>query len=240
MRVEQFAGWGITDHHAVCYDCRHQHLIPKGEQVSMQPWFDWDHKHKGHKTGIFPTKLMGKIEDSWEWESFIHNANVKGVYVASSSITCTLASLATSSTLVAGRESAAVTNASNLYLDDLVAFKITVGTTPTANTAIECHAIGAMNDTPTWPDVFAGADAARTVTNVQVKAGYVIPVANFVVVATTSNVAYSSAPVGIRRFFGDLLPVQYSFFVTHSTVAALNSTGGNHVISHTPVYQTVT
>ena len=55
----------------------------------------------------------------------------KPSYAASSNLTITLASLATSSTLVVGRVSTQVDNSSNLYLDYLLSAKISTGTSLT-------------------------------------------------------------------------------------------------------------
>lgn len=230
---EQFAGWSMYDNAAVCLTCGHQHLIAKAEQVTDQPWLDWLHKHPGHDTFIIPHRVLGKLGE------LRHNANVKIEYAASAAYTISLASLASSATLVAGQESTWVANTTNKYLDELVAGRIMVGTTPTANTQIEVHAVGTQNDTPTYPDVFDGTDSAETISNAQIKAAICRPVALIAVVATTSDLAYPFAPTGIRQLFGDGLPSSHGLFVTHSTVAALNATAGNHVISHTPVYSTV-
>jgi hypothetical protein len=235
MKAEQFAGWGMYDNSAVCLTCGHQHLIPKAEQVTDQPWRDWLTKHRGHETFILPHKLLSRLSAA----PLVHNADVKITYAASAAYTLTLASLASSSSLVAGRESTWVSNASNRYLDELVAGYVTVGTTPTANTIIEVHAVGSINDTPTYPDVFDGTDSDETISNAQIKYAICRPIAVVSVVATTSNLAYPFAPTGIRQLFGDGLPSTHGLFVTHSTVAALHATGGNHVISHTPVYATV-
>lgn len=233
---EQFAGWGMYDNSAICLDCLHQHLIPKAEQVTAQPWLDWQTKHKGHEVFIIPEKLLSKLANSPRLQ---HNADVKIAYAASAAYTITLASLATSSTLLVGRESTAVSNTTNKYLDELVAGLITTGTTPTVSTNIEVHCIGALNDTPLYPDVFDGTDSAETITSANVKAGIVVPIANLVVTAT-SNIGYYFLPVGIRRFFGDAMPPAHVLFVTHNTAVNLNSTGGNQAIYHTPVYNTVT
>ena len=104
---------------------------------------------------------------------------------ASAAYTITLASLATSSTLVAGRESTSVSNTTNLYLDYGIAGLITVGTTPTVNTIIEVWAYGSLNDTPTYPDVFDGTDSAETVTSVAIKQASLALLAVLNVDATT-------------------------------------------------------
>lgn len=234
---EQFAGWGMYDNVAVCLTCGVQHLIAKQEQVSAQPWLDWLTKHpEGHETFILPERALTKLGTQ---VALRHNADAKIAYAASAAYTITLTGLATSSTLVAGRESTAVSNASNKYLDELVSGFVTVGTTPTASTFIEVHAIGSINDTPTYPDVFDGTDSAETVSNAGVKAAICRPVAVIQVPATTSDLAYPFAPLGIRQLFGDGLPTAHVLFVVHSTAVNLNATAANQAIYHTPVYATV-
>lgn len=233
---EQFAGWGMYDNTAVCLTCGHEHLIPKSEQITDQPWLDWQWKHKGHETFILPHRLRSALG---EQVALRHNADAKIAYAADAAYTITLTGLASSSTLVAGRESTSVSNASNKYLDELVSGFITVGTTPTASTYIEVHAVGAIEDTPTWPDVFDGTDSAETVSNVGIKAAICRPIASTLVSATTSDLAYPFAPQGIRQLFGDAMPTAHVLFVVHNTAVNLHATAANHAIYHLPVFATI-
>lgn len=168
---------------------------------------------------------------------FLHNANVNISYVASADFTITLASLATSSGLTTGRQTTVVANSSN-YLDFFLAGQITTGTTPTVSTFIETWAIGALGDTPTWPDSFGASDAAFTTTSRNQLFTYGAPVAASIVTAT-SNVAYAFRGVSLASLFGGIQPKNFGAFVTHSTAVNLNSTGGNHFLRYTPVYLTV-
>lgn len=165
-------------------------------------------------------------------------ADVKTAYGSSSALTISPASLATSSTWLAGVESDAVSNTTNLYIDYLLAGKITVGTTPTINTEIRVYVVGTRDDTPTWPDVFDGTASAETITSAGVRDGFAKLAAVMAVDATTSNREYPFGPVSIASLFGGVMPKQFVVFVTHNTGANLNSTAGNHVVSITPVYQT--
>jgi hypothetical protein len=162
--------------------------------------------------------------------------NIKTAYVASSAVTITLASLATSSTLLVGVESDAIDNSSNLYLDFLLAGKITTGTTPTAG-QIEVHVVGMLDDT-TWPDVFDGTGSAETISSANVKNAICQPAA---VISTdaTSNQAYPFGPVSVANLFGGTLPRKFLCYVTQNTAVNLNATAGNHAIWITPVYATV-
>lgn len=156
-------------------------------------------------------------------------------YAGSTAFTLTVASLASSATLVAGRESAAVSNTTNLYVDSMISGKITTGTTPTAGT-IEVWAYAALDDTPTYPDVFDGTDSAETVTSADIKYSALRLVASMKT-DTTSDQAYPFAPVSLVSLFGQM-PTHYGIFVTHDTVAALNSTAGNHFVKHNGITYT--
>lgn len=169
-------------------------------------------------------------------------ADTKVAYAASSDLTITIASLATSSTLVAGQQSTSVDNTSGKYLDYLVSSKITNGTTPTVNTLIEVWAIPKRNDTE-WPDTFGATNAARTVTSRGQLQNYGKLVAQHNVIANTSNNPWEVSNVSLCQALGvpfGASPKEWVLWVVHSTVAALNSTGTNHKISITPVYLTTT
>lgn len=165
-------------------------------------------------------------------------SDVKTKYAASSALTITLASLATSSTWLAGAESDAIDNSTNLYLDYLLAGMVTVGTTPTASTEIRVYVVGMRDDT-NWPDVFDGTGSAETVTSAGVGSGFLKLAAVMAVDATTSDRAYYFGPVSVAALFGGACPRKFVAFVTHNTGVNLNATGGNHALNVTPVYQTV-
>jgi hypothetical protein len=164
-------------------------------------------------------------------------ADIKQKYPASNadttSLTITLASLATSSTLLVGRESTAVDNRTNLDLDHLLSGKITTGTTPTVSTKIEVWVfapISIASGTPAYPDVFDGTDSAETVTSDNVKFS-ALRLAWTTTVDATSDRAYYMPPTSIANLFGDM-PAFWGVFVTHSTAVNLNATGGNHDLSY--------
>lgn len=166
-------------------------------------------------------------------------ADIKIKYPATTAdtsvVTITLASLATSSTLLAGRESTSIVNTTNLDLDHLLGGVITVGTTPTINTTIEVWCIAAReaaSGTYTWPDVFDGTDSAETITSAGIKQGICRLIASIAVDATTSDRPYDFAPTSIAALFGGWLPPSYVIFVTHNTGVNLNATGGNHEVHY--------
>ena len=132
---------------AVCHDCRKRHLYRELPAHLGEATQQWVTKHYGHRIAFgqlipsYSRWLLRQISDFWcscpIWRplgyEYGDNANVLLAYVASAAYTLTLGALATSSTRTAGRESTAVSNAGNKYLDYLIAGKITTGTTPTVS-----------------------------------------------------------------------------------------------------------
>ena len=220
------------DLHAVCHTCRRSHAL-KGEP---ETYFNeqWEYKHRGHKLDV-----LDLDEFALHPANYPGNADIKIAYVATATITITLASLGSSATWVAGQESAAQDNGTNKYVDAVLRGKITVGTTPTINTQIRAYLFSAINDTPTWPDVMDGTDSAETITSVGVGNGFLKLAALLDVDATTSDREYPfSARKSHAALFG-AMPQDWGVFVTHNTGVALNATGGNHLIYADQLYYTV-
>ena len=164
-------------------------------------------------------------------------ADVLLAYPAASDATITLASLATDANLLTGVESAAISNTTNKYLDYLISGKIRTGTSPTTAKAIQVWAVASWDGT-NWPDVFDGTASAETITSANHKNAICRLVAEMVTDATSDR-DYHFAGVSIRDLFGGVVPPAFVLFVTHSTVAALNATAGNHQIRIQGVYETV-
>lgn len=168
-------------------------------------------------------------------------ADVKLAYGSSAALTIGLHStpLASSSSLVAGRESTAVDNTTNKYIDALLSGKITTGTSPTGNPGqILVYVYGSYEDTPTYPDVLDGTDSDETFTSAGILNGSVNLIAA-ISTDTTSNRTYWFGPRSVANCFGGVMPKFWGVFVTQSSGVALNSTSGNHAIWYTPVYETV-
>jgi len=149
----------------------------------------------------------------------------------STALTITLASLATSSTRVAGRQTTIVTNVTNKYLDCEVYGQITTGTSPTANKSIEVWIfvpISVASSTFVYPiagaTVLGESDAAATF-DAEQKSGGVILAATMATNATSDR-KYSFA-FSLREKIG-YMPLKWGLWVTHDTGVNLNSTAGNH------------
>jgi hypothetical protein len=167
-------------------------------------------------------------------------ADIKIAYGSSVDLTITsLNSLAASSSLLGGAESAAVDNTSNKYTDYLLAGYIKAGAANCQVGVIEVHVVGMVNDTE-WPDVFDGTDSAETITSAEIKASACRPAA--VIATTNSNDrVYPFSPVSVANLFGGSMPKKFVVFVAQTAQTSTNALASSgHKLSVTPVYTTVT
>ena len=230
---------------ALCHTCRMQHQMDFDPVVGPGSGFsDWLTKHpQGHLTDFLWPERSGKVvQEEAGYLRYLHNADVKIAYAASSAVTITLASLAASSTLLAGRESAAVVNSSNKYLDYLLAGNYkSAGSNNQAGSIYTC-VVGPRDDTPTWPDGFDGTDSVETVSK-QGIFDQVCRIVSSIAADNTASQTWYYGPTAISGMFGGAIPVQFVVFVTHNIQTSTNvwsATEGDHSVKITPVYATVT
>lgn len=150
--------------------------------------------------------------------------DVKKAYAASSNLAVTnLHSLATSSTWLAGWESGAIDNTTNLYLDYRVTAKITVAAASLAAGEIRLYLVGMLDDT-TWPDVFDGTESVETITDTEMRDAICRLGAVTSTDTTNSDVYYLDCP-SVAAVFGGNLPKKFVVFITHSTGQNLAASG---------------
>jgi len=148
-------------------------------------------------------------------------------------------SLASDANLIAGAESGAyVCSAIENIEDVLISAELTThnSVAPTDNKTIELWVIPALNDTPTWPDVFDGTDSTETVTDRDTLAT-IGRCAGVAIVNTTTGRAYGFAPVSVASLFGGALPERFVAFVVQDTGQALHSTG--NAVTITVIYRNI-
>ncbi len=156
-------------------------------------------------------------------------STLKPLYAASFAIfgSTDLDSLASSSSLLAGRESGVIDNTTNLYLDVLLSGRFKANNTaPTAGGKIEVWAGAILEDTPLYPDVFDGTGSAETVTSADIKNAALKLVASIPNDATANRV-YEFGGVSVAELFGGIMPAKWFVFVTQSTGQALNTTASS-------------
>jgi hypothetical protein len=154
-------------------------------------------------------------------------ASIKEALGTSTAITITLNSLASSAT--AGRESTAIDNSSNLYLDALVTVIINFPNSAPANDkAIYIYAYGSEDGT-NYTDNATGSDAAITLESPTcLRPVHTIPI-------PTQNKSYE-AIFSIAQVFGGILPRKWGIVVRNYAGQTLVASGNS--ASYSGVYAT--
>ena len=154
-------------------------------------------------------------------------------YRASSAVTITLASLATSSGLTVGRCSASVANGTNK--DDYVipTLKARTGSVaPTSGTVLELWCFAQRADS-TWPELFSaaytGSDGGFTISSRDVLFSGAVLLGSYTFDATTGR-DFVIRGRELAQVFG-AVPQNFAFFVVQSSGQNLDSTGGNFVLT---------
>ena len=159
-------------------------------------------------------------------------ANVKAEFGTSTALTITLNSLAASTT--AGRESTAVDNSSNKYIDALVTVICQLATgTPASELGIYVYAYGSEDGT-NYQDNATGSDAAltfRSPTNMVLLGRIETPA------AVTGGATFKGV-FAVAQAFGGILPRKWGIVVKNSSNLALHTSGNS--ASYTGIYYTST
>lgn len=152
------------------------------------------------------------------------------LWVPNNTLTITLAALAASAGLLAGQNGTAVdlTALTPVPIDVQIDGQIMTGATPTAG-LIQVWAAASINGTNYSGGLAATNGAATLVAETKALLVQIAQIAT----NTTSNQAYNFSAAPLSKLFGGPVP-KFNIFVTHSTVAALNATAGNHFINYRP------
>jgi hypothetical protein len=158
-------------------------------------------------------------------------ADIKVAFATSTALTISLGSLASSTN--AGRESTAVDNTSNKYLDALVQVKIVLQTgTPSVDKSVYVYAYGS-EDGSMYTDNATGSDAAIT---------FRVPTAMVMIGAIpcpdAGGVTYESQPMSVAMAFGGYLPRKWGLAIRNYTGVTFSTTGGDHSATFTGIYYT--
>jgi hypothetical protein len=223
--IHLFSKSGLLDQqHCVCETCGVSHGA-RSDRID-QEYREFVLRHRGHSTHIKP-----------EWWHFLFghkykgNANIKQAFGGDSSITITLASLASSAT--GARESTAIDNSSNLYLDALVRlhFKLQTGS-PANDQQVYIYCYGSEDGT-NYTDNATGSDAGLTLrapTNLRLIGTIATP--------TSGGLTYKSHPIPVAVGFGGIMPVKWGIVVNNFTGVTGSATEGDHAKAYNGVYST--
>jgi len=157
-------------------------------------------------------------------------ATVTPSYGSSASLTITLTGLATDTSLLAGRQSTAIDNTSDLAVDAIVGGKVTTGTTPTTAKQIEIWAFASYDGT-TYSAGAGASDAGFTPTGEKT----LMSLLTVIPTDGTSDHTYEWGPFSIAQAFGGTMPKKWGIYVVHNTAVNLNATASNHEVKYTPV-----
>ena len=232
----------------VCHTCPRRHRETVTPERFPQAYADWRVKHPGHDVEFYTVKReIPKGYDDRKYEQlgkapwyleYKPNADIKTAYAASADLTITLATLACSATLVAGRESTAISNTSNLYLDAAIMVKLTAGATGAQVGLGQFWAYGSVADTPAYPQNHTGSDSGVTHT---AETRNTLNFWRDILSAATANKTYSCGPRSLAYVFDYVMPQEWGFWVTstfNSGTNTLHGTAGNHAITYLPIYAT--
>jgi len=148
------------------------------------------------------------------------------IHAAAGTVTITLTSLADGSY----RQSAAVDNDTNGYIDAQVGGSIQTGTTPTLGEPIKIFAYASYDGT-NYTAGASGSDAAYTADGEE----GLLKLLEIIEVDATSDQDYVWGPVSVAQAFGGILPVKWGIVVLNDSGAALNATGTNNEIQFTGI-----
>ena len=159
-------------------------------------------------------------------------ADLKIKYGTSTAFTLTLASLASSATV--GRESTAIDNTSNLYVDALVYVKVALQAGAPANDQTVYVFVYGSEDGTNYTDNATGTDAAITMrvpSNLR-------PLG--VISTPTNGATYPGGPFSVAQAFGGVMPRKWGIVVRNYSGQTLSATEGNHAYTYTGIqYQSV-
>ena len=147
---------------------------------------------------------------------------------AATTDTITLASLASDTNLVAGREGTVVSHEDG-EVDSIVGGKVMTGTSPTSARQIEVWAYGSYDGT-SYSGGATGSDA-----NLTPQEKTLLRLLTIIPTSNTSDKLYTWGPFSMAQAFGGSLPRKTGVFIVHNTGVNLNSTAGNHEVKRTPV-----
>jgi hypothetical protein len=143
---------------------------------------------------------------------------------SNTAITFDISSLGTSSTFVAGRESAQIDNTSTNYVDCIVNIDGITGhasTAPTIGQMIGLWVWGSDTSLATTAiDVLDGTDSAETLSHVSVLNSLRYAGGAAVTVATAGLVYYIQ-PFSVAELFGGVMPKFWGLFLAHNHTGAL-------------------
>lgn len=157
-------------------------------------------------------------------------ATIRPTYGSPVTHTIGLASLASDTNLIAGRQGTVIDNSGSPLMDALVGGKVTTGTSPTTARVIEIWSFGTYDGT-----VYSAGAGASDINFSPTGEKAQMRLLTVIDTDGTSNHTYEWGPISVAAAYGGIMPAKWGIFAVHNTGVNLNSTAGNHEVKHTPV-----
>ena len=160
-------------------------------------------------------------------------ATVKISYATSGTITCTLAALASSTTV--GRSSTSIDNTTNLF-DDVILYLaiLSSGTAPTMDKAVYVYVYGSEDGTN-----FSGSSAETIGNDVPVTFANPTNLKGPVTISCPGTSQTYSTAFSVGQFFGGRLPRKWGFVTRNFTGNTIDPNETSHIKSYTGITYTV-
>lgn len=160
-------------------------------------------------------------------------ATVKIAYSSSGTVTCTLSSLANSSTL--GRSSTFIDNGTNLYDDAIVYIAVmTSGTALGGDKAVYVYLYGSEDGTN-----FSGSSSESPGTDTSANINSPTNLLGPMTITAQGTGQTFRQVFTVGQFFGGRVPRKWGFVVRNATGQELNPNESNHTKTYTGVTYTV-
>lgn len=144
-------------------------------------------------------------------------------YGSATAVTCTTTSLASDSSLLAGRQSNIVDNSTALADDALLGGTIATTGTITANTVVELWLFGlAVDSTQFSASAASTGDANFTPATLGVK--NLMSLGLVIQQTDTTARTYTVGPISVAQAFGGVYPQKWGFYIVQNTGATLGAT----------------
>lgn len=163
-------------------------------------------------------------------------ATRKIAYSAATAITLTQTSLGSAGY----RETTAIDNSSNLYLDALVGGSTQIGAVGAGNWTIEIYAYASW-DATLYTAGIAGSDATITWGTSSSVNGFndLVPLGVANVEGTDDNDDRPWGPFSVAAAFGGRLPTKWGLVIKNNTGTAFHATGTNNTVKYMGITETI-
>lgn len=141
-------------------------------------------------------------------------------YATPATLTWGMTTPSSDANLLAGRESTAIDQGSNNYLDVLIGGHFAGPSSGAAAGRIQIFAYASWDDGTTWPGIITASDANLTLTATDKERLRLIEV---ITTTTTNSDVYKWGPFSLAHVFGGTMPERWGLWGVHNAGGALTT-----------------